>query len=453
MVVFFHSPGEPVFRYRCLKSDNATRAPVLAHVESVDQEVAITDSVVVSEYSEMFQEIPSLPPRRVVHLYIDVVPGIAPVLKAPYRMGQNKLKEWKVNIDGLLDQGFIRPNVSPWGALMLFVKKKDGSLRLCVDYKELNKMTIKNRYLLPRIDELFNHLRRDTGEEITRMLTGADRGDACVYSYRYGDRSFTRGSLAQETFTFGSANGRPVSLPKIIFGCGHENGGTFDESGSGLIGLGGGPLSFISQLNGGKFSYCLVPTSARSSVSSKISFGTDGIVSGNGAVSTSLVSKQPDTFYYLTLEAISVGKKRLSYKSSQSSNKGVAANKGNIIIDSGTTLTLLPPGFYDDVVSALKEAINAEHVSDPNGVLSLCFRSKSDHDIDVPVITLHFSGADVKLNALNTFARVEDDMICFTMIRSDDVAILGNLAQMNFLVGYDLEESTVSFKPADCTKH
>ncbi|PRQ48833.1 putative nepenthesin [Rosa chinensis] len=284
---------------------------------------------------------------------------------------------------------------------------------------------------------------------------GGDHGDTCVYSYRYGDRSFTRGSLAQETITIGSASGRPVSLPKIIFGCGHENGGTFDESGSGLIGLGAGPLSFISQLNGGKFSYCLVPTSAKSSVASKISFGTAGIVSGDGAVSTRLVSKQPNTFYYLTLEAISVGEKRLSYKTSQST-KAVAVSygsEGNIIIDSGTTLTLLPPGFYNDVVSALEVAINAERVSDPKGVLSLCFRSKSDHDIDVPVITAHFSGADVKLNALNTFARVEDDMVCFTMIPSDDVAIFGNLAQINFLVGYDLEESTVSFKPADCTKH
>lgn len=273
-----------------------------------------------------------------------------------------------------------------------------------------------------------------------------------MYSYRYGDRSFTRGSLALETFTIASASSRPVPLQKIIFGCGHENGGTFDESGSGLIGLGGGPLSFISQLNGGKFSYCLVPTSAKSSVASKISFGTAGIVSGNGAVSTPLVSKQPDTFYYLTLEGISVGEKRLSYKTSQST-KAIAAGEGNIIIDSGTTLTLLPPGFHDDVVSALEVAINAERVSDPRGVLSLCFRSKSDHDIDVPVIMAHFSGADVKLQALNTFARVEDDMVCFTMIPSDDVAIFGNLAQMNFQVGYDLEERTVSFKPADCSKH
>jgi hypothetical protein len=279
--------------------------------------------------------------------------------------------------------------------------------------------------------------------------------DTCQYSYRYGDRSFTSGSLALETFTIGSTTGHRVSLPKIVFGCGHENGGTFDESGSGLIGLGGGPLSFISQLtksvNGGKFSYCLVPTSAKSDVTSKISFGTAVIVSGAGVVSTPLVSMEPNTFYYLTLEAISVGEKKLLYKSQ--SHNAIAGSEGNIIIDSGTTLTLLPPGFHNDVVTALEAAINAERVSDPRGVLSLCFKSKKD-DIGVPVITAHFGGgADVKLGALNTFARVEDDLVCFTMIPSDDVAILGNLAQINFLVGYDLEERTVSFKTTDCTKH
>ncbi|XP_008238084.1 PREDICTED: aspartic proteinase CDR1 [Prunus mume] len=281
--------------------------------------------------------------------------------------------------------------------------------------------------------------------------------DTCEYSYRYGDRSFTRGTLALETLTVGSTSGRPTSVPKVVFGCGHENGGTFDESGSGLIGLGGGPLSLISQLmkltNGGKFSYCLVPTV--NTAASKITFGSVGVVSGSGAVSTPLVAKNPDTFYYLTLEAISVGEKRLAYKtkSPDCEEAAVAANEGNIIIDSGTTLTLLPPGFHDDLVSALETAINAERVSDPRGILSLCFKSKSD-DIGVPVITAHFSGgADVKLQALNTFARMDDDMICFTMIPSSDVAIFGNLAQMNFLVGYDLEERSVSFKPTDCTKH
>ncbi|KAG0458620.1 hypothetical protein HPP92_021748 [Vanilla planifolia] len=84
--------------------------------------------------------------------------GVEPVSKAPYRMAPAELQEVKVQIHELLDKGFIRPSVSPWGAPLLFVKKKDGSLRMCIDYRELNKITIKNRYPLPRIDDLFDQL-------------------------------------------------------------------------------------------------------------------------------------------------------------------------------------------------------------------------------------------------------------------------------------------------------
>ena len=82
---------------------------------------------------------------------IDLAPGTTTISKAPYRMAPMELKE-------LLDKGFIRPSVSPWGAPVLFVKKNGGSMRLCIDYKELNKMTMKNKYPLPRIDDLFNQL-------------------------------------------------------------------------------------------------------------------------------------------------------------------------------------------------------------------------------------------------------------------------------------------------------
>ncbi|GMY05099.1 aspartic proteinase CDR1-like [Fagus crenata] len=275
--------------------------------------------------------------------------------------------------------------------------------------------------------------------------------NTCQYSYSYGDRSFTNGDLGVETLTIGSTTGHPVSIPKIVFGCGHKNDGTFGEAGSGIIGLGGGPLSLISQLNksiSGKFSYCLVPATENSNATSKINFGTNGTVSGNGVVSTPLVAKDPSTFYYLTLEGISIGSKRFAYKAS---SKAFATEEGNIIIDSGTTLTFIPPAFHEDLVSALEKAIDAERVSDPRGVLSLCFKSKGD--IDVPIITAHFAGADVKLQPMNTFARMDDDVVCFTMIPSDDLSIFGNLAQMNFLVGYDLEAKKVSFLQADCTKH
>ena len=86
------------------------------------------------------------------------MPGAAPVARAPYRLAPSELKELSDQLQELLDKGFIRPSSSPWGAPVLFVKKKDGSFRMCIDYRELNKLTVKNRYPLPRIDDLFDQL-------------------------------------------------------------------------------------------------------------------------------------------------------------------------------------------------------------------------------------------------------------------------------------------------------
>ena len=88
--------------------------------------------------------------------------GTAPISIAPYRMAPAELKELKVQLQELLDKGFIRPSVSPWGAPVLFVKKKDGTMRLCINYRQLNKVTIRNKYPLPRIDDLFDQLRGAT---------------------------------------------------------------------------------------------------------------------------------------------------------------------------------------------------------------------------------------------------------------------------------------------------
>jgi hypothetical protein len=100
-----------------------------------------------------------LPPDREVDFSIDLVPGTQPIHKAPYRMSPTELRELKEQLQELLDRGFIRPSVSPWGAPVLFVKKKDGSMRMCIDYRELNRVTIKNKYPLPRIDDLFDQLK------------------------------------------------------------------------------------------------------------------------------------------------------------------------------------------------------------------------------------------------------------------------------------------------------
>ncbi|GJS09559.1 putative reverse transcriptase domain-containing protein [Tanacetum coccineum] len=89
---------------------------------------------------------------------IKALPGAAPVARAPYRLAPSEMKELSIQLQELLEKGFIRPSSSPWGAPVLFVKKKDGSFRMCIDYRELNKLTVKNRYPLPRIDDLFDQL-------------------------------------------------------------------------------------------------------------------------------------------------------------------------------------------------------------------------------------------------------------------------------------------------------
>ncbi|GJU42410.1 putative reverse transcriptase domain-containing protein [Tanacetum coccineum] len=103
-------------------------------------------------------DLSGLPPTRQVEFQIDLVPGAAPVARAPYRLAPSEMKELSEKLQELSEKGFLRPSSSPWRAPVLFVKKKDGSFRMCIDYQELNKLTVKNRYPLPRIDDLFDQL-------------------------------------------------------------------------------------------------------------------------------------------------------------------------------------------------------------------------------------------------------------------------------------------------------
>ncbi|GJR31409.1 putative reverse transcriptase domain-containing protein [Tanacetum coccineum] len=119
----------------------------------------LEDVPTIRNFLEVFSEdLPGLPPTRQVKFQIDLVPGAAPVARAPYRLAPSEMEELSTQLQNLSDKGFIRPSSSPWGAPVLFVKKKDGSFRMCIDYRELNKLTVKNRYPLPRIDDLFNQL-------------------------------------------------------------------------------------------------------------------------------------------------------------------------------------------------------------------------------------------------------------------------------------------------------
>jgi hypothetical protein len=116
---------------------------------------------VVNKFSDVifFKELPGMPPDRAIEFVIKLKPGTAPIYKTPFRMMTPELAELKEHIRELVEKGFIRPSSSPWGAPMIFVPKKDGTQRLCVDYRALNEVTVKNKYPLPRIDDLFDQLR------------------------------------------------------------------------------------------------------------------------------------------------------------------------------------------------------------------------------------------------------------------------------------------------------
>ena len=118
------------------------------------------EDLVVDEFSDVFpDDLLGMPPDRDIEFIIELLPVTTPIAKHPYRMGVTELEELKKQIKELQEKYFIHPSSSPWGAPVIFVDKKDGTQRMCVDYRSLNEVTIKNKYLLPRIDDLFDQLR------------------------------------------------------------------------------------------------------------------------------------------------------------------------------------------------------------------------------------------------------------------------------------------------------
>ena len=129
-------------------------------IDTVKARPSVSDIPTVSDFPDVFpEELPGFPPHREIEFSIDVVPGATPASITPYRMAPLELKESKLQLQELLEKRFIQPSVSPWGAPVVFVKKKDGTLRLCIDYRQLNKLTVKNKYPLPRIDDFFDQLK------------------------------------------------------------------------------------------------------------------------------------------------------------------------------------------------------------------------------------------------------------------------------------------------------
>ncbi|XP_024965993.1 uncharacterized protein LOC112506204 [Cynara cardunculus var. scolymus] len=163
ITVYGSRPGNHVNLISVIKARRCIRKGCETYLAyAIDAKIekgAIEEVPVVREFPDVFpDDLPGVPPERQVEFRIELTPGATLIAKSPYRLAPSEMQELMTQIQELLDKGFIRPSSSPWGALVLFVKKKDGSMRMCIDYKELNKATIKNRYPLPRIDDLFDQL-------------------------------------------------------------------------------------------------------------------------------------------------------------------------------------------------------------------------------------------------------------------------------------------------------
>jgi hypothetical protein len=171
--------------------------PAICHIKASLYhvvELKLEDIHVVREFLDMFpDDLPRMPLERAIELKIELQPGTALIAKAPYKMLHVEMKELMIQLQGLLDKGFIHPSTSPWGCSELFVEKKDKDLRPCVDYRPLNAVTIKNRYPLPRIDILFNQLARahvfpkiDLHSDYHQIKIHAEDIPRAAFTTRYG---------------------------------------------------------------------------------------------------------------------------------------------------------------------------------------------------------------------------------------------------------------------------
>ncbi|KAJ3707117.1 hypothetical protein LUZ61_010822 [Rhynchospora tenuis] len=269
----------------------------------------------------------------------------------------------------------------------------------------------------------------------------------CHYNANYGDGSTSSGTLAKETFTFDTSDGKTVGVNNIVFGCAHQSDGNFLANMAGIVGLGDGSISLVSQLGssvGKRFSYCLVPYSA-TNTSSKLNFGSNALFSNPNVQTTNLISGVSDTYYTVNLANIRLG------------DQEIELSVDNIIIDSGTTLNFLALDTVDQIAEQLEKTIPLPTINDPQ--LQLCYEASDLKKVvsKLPDFVYTLGTATVTLGPTNYLVEFDGKM-CLAMIGSGQgndgsvIQILGNIAQQDFHVGFDLDKRKVYFAPTDCTK-
>nr|CAB3454504.1 unnamed protein product [Digitaria exilis] len=275
---------------------------------------------------------------------------------------------------------------------------------------------------------------------------------SCAYYFSYGDGSSTDGVLATDAFEFGSGDGAGATVHTLAFGCGTDNLGGTDNS-SGLVGMGRGPLSLVSQLGVTKFSYCFTPFND-TTTSSPLFLGTSANLSP-AAKSTPFMAnpsgapRRSSSYYYLSLEGITVGDALLPIDPSVF--EITASGRGGVIIDSGTTFTALEERAFVALARAVAARVALPLASGAHLGLGLCFvapEGKGPEAVAVPRLVLHFDGADMELPV------VVEDMVagvaCLGMVSARGMSVLGSMQQQNMHFLYDIERGVLSFEPTNC---
>ncbi|XP_044492272.1 protein ASPARTIC PROTEASE IN GUARD CELL 1-like [Mangifera indica] len=267
------------------------------------------------------------------------------------------------------------------------------------------------------------------------------RNGTCLYEVSYGDGSYTVGDLVTETIILGSAK-----VNNVAIGCGHNNEGLFVGA-AGLLGMGGGSLSFPSQINATTFSYCLVDRD--SDAASTLEFET--LLHQNVVSAPLLRNPELDTFYYLGVTGLSVGGELLSV--SESAFKIDETGNGGIIIDSGTAITRL----QTDTYKALRDAFvkGAQDLVSTTGVslFDTCYDLSSKSSVEVPTVTFHFAdGKALPLPPKNYLIPVDSNgTFCLAFApTTSSLSIIGNAQQQGTRVSFDLVNSLVGFSPDKC---
>uniref|UniRef100_A0A5B7BC84 Peptidase A1 domain-containing protein n=1 Tax=Davidia involucrata TaxID=16924 RepID=A0A5B7BC84_DAVIN len=268
------------------------------------------------------------------------------------------------------------------------------------------------------------------------------RNDTCLYQVSYGDGSYTVGDFVTETITFGGA----TSVNNIAIGCGHNNEGLFVGA-AGLIGLGGGSLSFPAQINASSFSYCLVDRDSDSA--STLEF--DSATPPNAVTAPLLRNSKLDTFYYLDLTGLSVAGELLSIPPTAFRLDG--NGEGGVIVDSGTAVTRLQTDAYNSLRDAFVKG--TQELPSTNGValFDTCYDLSSRKSVEVPTVSFHFSnGKSLSLPAKNYLIPVDSTgTFCLAFApTSSPLSIIGNVQQQGTRVSFDIANSLIGFSPNKC---